>query len=64
MYVWLWRRLPGGTPGKLLGCTVLMALAVLVLFFVVFPWAEPRLPYSDVTVTSPGSSPPSSSTSP
>ncbi len=58
MYVWLWRRLPGGLPGKVLGCGALLAAAVLLLFFVVFPWVEPRLPYSDVTVTPPGSSAP------
>ncbi len=50
MYGWLWRRLPGGLVGKLLGCTLLFALAVLLLFFVVFPAVEPMLPFSDVTV--------------
>ncbi len=50
MYVWLWRVLPGGLVGKLVGCTVLLALAVLLLFFVVFPAVEPLLPFSDVTV--------------
>ena len=55
MYVWIWRRLPGGLPGKLLGCTLLLAGAVALLFLVVFPWAEPRLPFNDVTVD-PGSS--------
>ena len=50
MYVWLWRVLPGGLVGKLLGCLVLLALAVLLLFFVVFPAVEPVLPFGDVTV--------------
>lgn len=55
MYVWIWRHLPGGLPGKLLGSLVLLAAAVLLLFFVVFPAVEPLLPFNDVTVE-PGSS--------
>jgi hypothetical protein len=50
MYVWIWRRLPGGLPGKLVGSLVLLVAAVALLFFVVFPWVEPRLPFNDVTV--------------
>ena len=50
MYVWIWRTLPGGLPGKLLGSLLLVAAAVLLLFFVVFPAVEPLLPFSDVTV--------------
>ena len=53
MYVWIWRHLPGGLPGKLLGSLVLLAAAVLVLFVYVFPEVEERLPYSDVTVDAP-----------
>ncbi len=50
MYGWIWRTLPGGTLAKLLGCTALFAVVVLLLFFVVFPAVEPLLPFSDVTV--------------
>lgn len=50
MYGWIWRTLPGGMPGKVLGSLVLLALAVLLLFTVVFPAVEPLLPFSDVTV--------------
>ena len=50
MYVWIWRHLPGGLAGKLLGTAVLLAGALALLFFVVFPWVEPRLPFNDVTV--------------
>ena len=50
MYTWIWRTLPGGLPGKLLGCLLLLTAAVAVLFLVVFPAVEPLLPYSDVTV--------------
>lgn len=50
MYGWIWRTLPGGLPGRLLGSLVLLTAAVALLFFVVFPAVEPLLPYSDVTV--------------
>ena len=50
MYTWIRRTLPGGLPGKLLGCLLLLTAAVALLFLVVFPAVEPLLPYSDVTV--------------
>jgi len=50
MYVWIWRRLPGGLPGKLVGSLVLLAGALALLFFIVFPYAERRLPFQDITV--------------
>ena len=50
MYAWIWRKLPGGLPGKLIGSTILVLAVVALLFLVVFPWAEPRLPFNDVTV--------------
>ena len=54
MYAWIWRHLPGPLVVRLLGALLLLAAAVAVLFLVVFPWVEPLLPYSDVTVeTSP-----------
>ena len=50
MYVWIWRRLPGGLPGKVAGSLVLLVAVLALLFLVVFPWAEPRLPFNQVTV--------------
>jgi len=50
MYVWIWRKLPGGLPGKLLGSAILVLAVVALLFLVVFPWVDPRLPFNDVTV--------------
>jgi hypothetical protein len=50
VYGWIWRMLPGGLPAKIVGSAVLAAIVVAVLLFVVFPWAEPRLPFNDVTV--------------
>ena len=54
MYVWIWRRLPGGIPAKLLGCLVLLVGVLALLFFLVFPWAETRLPFNDVTIDKSG----------
>jgi hypothetical protein len=57
MYTWIWRRLPGSWPGKLAGCFALLIGVLALLFFVVFPWAEPRLPFNKVTVTPDGGNP-------
>ena len=50
MYGWIWRTLPGGWPGKLIGSLLLLLAAIALLFFVVFPAVEPLLPFGDVTV--------------
>ena len=50
MYAWIWRHLPGGTGRKALLSLVLVLGVVALLLFVVFPWAEPHLPFNDVTV--------------
>jgi hypothetical protein len=50
MYGWIWGHLPGPWPAKL-GVSLAGFLAVVVLLFAfVFPWLEPRLPFSGVTV--------------
>jgi len=60
MYVWIWRQLPGNAFAKALGCLVLFVGVVALLFFLVFPWAEKRLPWNDVTINQ-GPSPSSTS---
>lgn len=50
MYPWLWRHLPGPTAVRVLIALVLVVAVVVVLFLWVFPWIEPRLPFTDVTV--------------
>lgn len=49
MYAWIWRRLPGSLPVKLLEVLVLLCGVLALLFFVVFPWVDSQLPSSDVT---------------
>lgn len=49
MYGWIWRHLPGPVPVKVFEALALVVVVLALLFFVVFPWAEPRLPFNDVT---------------
>lgn len=57
MYAWIWRKLPLGLPGKLAGTALLATAAVALLWYVIFPWAEPLLPFDDVQVTQDGGVP-------
>ena len=50
MYAWIWRKLPFGLYGKLTGSLVLMTAIAALLWYVVFPWAQPLLPFDDVQV--------------
>jgi hypothetical protein len=56
MYGWIWRHLPGPVLVRALVALVLATAVVLLLFTVVFPWAEGALPFLDNTVGS-GSTP-------
>ncbi|MGH3823905.1 MAG: hypothetical protein ACRDRA_13905 [Pseudonocardiaceae bacterium] len=51
MYSWIWRHLPGSYPMKLLEALLLVAAVTALLVLVVFPWAEPRLPFNAVTTS-------------
>ncbi|SCG47331.1 hypothetical protein [Micromonospora halophytica] len=52
MYAWIWRKLPFGLAGKLTGSVLIVAATVALLWYVVFPWAEPMVtPFDDVQVT-------------
>lgn len=50
MYGWIWKHLPGNVWVRGLISLVLALAVVYVLFQYVFPWAEPLLPFGDVTV--------------
>lgn len=54
MYAWLWNHLPGPTPVRALIALALLLGVVAVLFLWVFPWLEPILPFTGVTVDSRG----------
>jgi len=49
MYAWIWRRLPGPTAARIGLCMALFLSVVALLFFVIFPWLEPYLPFDRVT---------------
>ena len=48
MYALIWRLLPGPLLAKVVGAGGLLAAVVVLLFTVVFPWAEPQLPFPGV----------------
>jgi hypothetical protein len=50
MYVWIWRHLPGPIAVRLLQTVVLVAIICAILLFLVFPWIEPKLWFTHVTV--------------
>jgi hypothetical protein len=50
VYRWIWRHLPGGTASRATLALLLATTVCALLLFVVFPWVEPRLPFSAVTV--------------
>ncbi|GAB2827760.1 hypothetical protein [Lentzea nigeriaca] len=49
MYGWIWRHLPGPLYLRIIEAVVLVVGVVALLMFVVFPWAEPKLPFNNVT---------------
>jgi hypothetical protein len=52
VYAWIWRHLPFRRwPAKLATSLVLIAAVGALFWYVVFPWAEPLLPFDDVQVT-------------
>ncbi len=59
MYGWIWRKLPFGLPGKIIGSLLLVGAALWLLWYHVFPALEPLLPFDDVQVEGPsGPGPP------
>jgi hypothetical protein len=51
MYGWIWRHLPGPVAVRIVLALVLAVGVVALLMLVVFPWAEPLLPFNNVTTT-------------
>lgn len=54
MYGWIWHRLPGNAAVRAVLSLLMFLVVVAVLFTWVFPWAEPLLPFGDVTVDNGG----------
>jgi hypothetical protein len=51
VYTWIWRHLPGGVALRSAEALVLVLAISALLLFVVFPWVEPMLPFTEVTIT-------------
>ncbi len=51
MYGWIWRRLPFGLPGRIIGSLLLAVGVAALLWYLVFPLIDPLLPFNDVQVT-------------
>jgi hypothetical protein len=54
MYGWIWRNLPGDTVTKMVWAAGLIAAVAGLLWFLVFPWVEPRVRYDHGTVENTG----------
>jgi hypothetical protein len=50
MYAWLWKHLPGDLLTRLCTAAGIMVVAGLVLWYLVFPWVEPKLRFDHGTV--------------
>ena len=50
MYAFIWRLLPGGPGVRPVTALQLLGLTCAVLWYIVFPWLEPRVPLDRVTV--------------
>jgi hypothetical protein len=49
MYGWIWRHLPGPTPLRVASALMIFLVIVAILFFVIFPWLEPYMPFDHAT---------------
>lgn len=50
MYTWIWRHLPGNLYLRTGQALLLVAIVSALLLFIVFPWIEPHLWFTEVTV--------------
>lgn len=54
MYGWIWRKLPFGIPGKLVGSLMLFGGVAALLWFYAFPALAPLMPGNQSTIDTPG----------
>jgi hypothetical protein len=54
VYGWIWRKLPYGVPGKLVGLALALAGIGGILWYGVFPIVDRYLPNNGVQVIQPG----------
>lgn len=46
MYAWIWRQLPFGRPGRIVGSVLLVLVAAGLLWYFAFPAVDPHLPFT------------------
>jgi hypothetical protein len=50
VYGWIWRRLPGPLPAKLVTALLLFGVVIALLMLVIFPAIESFVPFNRVAV--------------
>lgn len=53
MYLWIWRRLPGTWQTKTATALGLVVAVAAVLWYVAFPWVEPKVQFDHGVVDGP-----------
>ncbi|MFC4054785.1 hypothetical protein ACFOY4_34295 [Actinomadura syzygii] len=53
MYLWIWRRLPGTWQTRTATALGLVVAVAVVLWYVVFPWVEPKVQFDHGVVDGP-----------
>jgi len=53
VYAWIWRHLPGTWRTKTATALGLIAAVAAVLWYVVFPWVEPKVQFDHGVVQTP-----------
>ncbi|GGT64286.1 MULTISPECIES: hypothetical protein [Actinomadura] len=56
MYAWIWRRLPGAWQTKTATALGLFVAIAVLLWYVVFPWVEPKVQFDHGVVQDPAPS--------
>jgi hypothetical protein len=54
MYSWIWRHLPFGLAGRIIGSLLIVGAVGALLWYQVFPNIEQYMPFTDGQVTSDG----------
>ena len=50
MYSWIWNRLPGGYAARTAQIFVLLIAVLLLLWYVIYPWASLHLPFDQAAL--------------
>ncbi|GAA2098091.1 hypothetical protein [Actinomadura alba] len=45
MYAWIWRHLPGTAPARAATAVALAMIIAGLLWYLVFPWVEPKVQF-------------------